>query len=305
MMRTCFGILICIACSLLAGVAAAADSAQSNAQIFNFEDWAGPTIKVYMLRPGHADASAPVVFVMHGVRRDGDRYFDDWKALSEKFGFVLVVPEFSNKAFPKAAAYNLGGVVGENGAITPRESWAYSSIEPIFDEVVKRLDLDAREYLLYGHSAGAQFAHRFALFGSGPRARMVISANAGWYTFPDVGEWPYGPDGLPNGVFNAARALEVSLVVLAGEADIDPDHPSLRRTKEAMSQGLTRFDRARAFYAAGQRLAEASGVTFAWSCVTAPGVDHNDAKAAPFAVTLFLESERDPGGPCRQGVAVE
>lgn len=280
-------------------------SAESAQEIIKFKDWGGPALKVYLLQPVNAQPNAPVVFVMHGVNRDADRYFEEWRPLAEKYGFVLVVPEFSSRSFPKAAKYNLGGVVDAKGGVTRREHWAYSAIEPLFDAVVERYALDADEYVLYGHSAGAQFAHRFALFGAGQRARMVISANAGWYTFPDAGAWPYGPNGLPGGVYDPLAALGASLVVLAGEADIDPNHPSLRRTSEAFVQGATRFERAQTFYAAGADLAARMKVEFHWSCVTAPDVDHNDKKAAPFAVTLILAESRSTGEPCYRGTPSE
>lgn len=284
---------------LLASAAAAKDSGVPEPIVF--DAWNGPPLRVYALRPDSAADDAPVVFVMHGVNRDADRYFAEWRPLAERYGFVIVVPEFSSSDFPRADNYNLGGVVGKGGRAADRNRWAFSAIEPMFDFVRERFGLAAERYVLYGHSAGAQFAHRFALFGAGPRARMVISANAGWYTFPDAGKWPYGPDGLPAEAFDPAEALAAPLVVLAGEADIDPNHPSLRRTPEAMAQGATRFARARAFYLAGAKLSVKLGAGFGWSCVTAPGVDHDDAKAAPFAVALILGPPPRVGAPCYKG----
>ncbi len=289
----------------LAVCAKAPNGAERVSEIMDFRDWNGPAIRVYLLRPENAGPDAPVVFVMHGVNRDADRYFAEWRPFAEKYGFILVVPEFPVKKFPGAANYNLGGILDAKGAMTSRKGWAFSVIEPIFDEVVKRLHLTAGDYILYGHSAGAQFAHRFAMFGAGERARMVISANAGWYTFPGRGEWPYGPDGLPAGLFDQAMALGAPLTILAGEADADPMHPSLRRTPEANAQGATRYERAIAFYNAGLDLAAETNANFHWSCITAPGVDHDDAKAAPYAVALILFPSKPVAGPCRRGVAAE
>ena len=293
----------------LSAVCARADDGQAQpaagapAQIA-FSGWAGPQLRVFVLRPEAAGPDAPVVFVMHGVKRDADRYFADWRPLAERHGFVLVVPEFPESEFKGAAGYNLGGLVDRNGEAGPRAVSAFAAIEPLFDDVRARYGLTTNAYFLYGHSAGAQFAHRFALFGFGPRARATIAANAGWYTFPDSGEWPYGPTGLPDGLFDPRAALAAPLIVLAGEADIDPAHPSLRRTRQANAQGATRFDRARTFYAAGVALAAKNGLPIAWSCVTAPGVDHDDAKAAPFAVALMIGAPPPAGEPCRRGRAL-
>lgn len=263
-----------------------------------FDGWPGPALTVYAMRPETAADDAPVVFVMHGVNRDADRYFAEWRELAERHGFVLVAPSFPAADFPGAAGYNLGGY---GPGVDPGGASAFAAIEPLFDAVRARFTLSSESYVLYGHSAGAQFAHRFALFRRGPRARLVIAANAGWYTFPDAGAWPYGPGGLADGAFDPAAALRAPLVVLAGEADIDPGHPSLRRTPEALAQGETRFARAGAFYGAGEALARHLGAEFNWRCVTAPGVDHSDAKAAPFAAALILGRAPPAGAPCAPG----
>jgi hypothetical protein len=41
--------------------------------------------------------STPILFVMHGVKRDADKYFSKMikKDLPQKFGFTLICPEFS------------------------------------------------------------------------------------------------------------------------------------------------------------------------------------------------------------------
>ena len=48
-------------------------------------------------------------------------------------------------------------------------------------------------YLLYGHSAGAQFVHRYLYFVPEARVAKVVAANAGWWTLPDLAVgFPYG-----------------------------------------------------------------------------------------------------------------
>lgn len=44
------------------------------AKRFMFDRWAGPALPVWYLRPAGTPPDAPVVFVMHGVKRDADRY---------------------------------------------------------------------------------------------------------------------------------------------------------------------------------------------------------------------------------------
>lgn len=308
-MRSLIAALCALAmyCFAVAGAAALETQelrAAGASEHIEFSAWAGPELRVFLLRPKGAGDNAPVVFVMHGVKRDADRYFDEWRPLADRYGFVLVVPEFSEAQFKGASGYNLGGLVDESGAAGDRARSAFAAIEPLFDAVRDRYGLSTGRYVLYGHSAGAQFAHRFAMFGFGARASAVIAANAGWYTFPGTGDWPYGPHGLSAGLYDRDRALAAPLIVLAGEADTDSGHPSLRRTREADAQGASRYDRALAFYSAGAALAGERATRFGWSCVTAPGVDHDDAKAAPFAVALILHGSPPAGSPCRSGSAL-
>ncbi|MEQ8934254.1 MAG: hypothetical protein RIE56_00490, partial [Amphiplicatus sp.] len=82
--------------------------------------------------------------------------------------------------------------------------------------------------------------------------------------------------------------LKKRLIVLLGDADIDPNARSLRRTPEALAQGANRFERGHAFFAAGKKAAEEAGAEFNWSLATAPGVAHDNAKMAPYAINFLL-----------------
>ncbi|MEE2692135.1 MAG: alpha/beta hydrolase [Pseudomonadota bacterium] len=267
----------------------AAGAAAAGTGSFVFDYAHGPAIKVWTYAPEAISPETRVVFVMHGVRRNGEDYRDQWAALAEERGFLLIVPEFSRDDFPGAERYNLGGVFDADGAVALEESWSYSYIEPLFDEVRARYGLKAARYAIYGHSAGAQFVHRFALYKPGARTSAVVSANAGWYEMPDfAAAYPYGLKGAAVEEAHALAYLEKPVVVLLGDADTDPDHPSLRRTSEADAQGLSRFARGQAFFAAGKALAESMGARFNWSLATAPGVDHDNARMAPYAVDYLL-----------------
>lgn len=244
---------------------------------------------VYLGRPVNLGTDRPVVFVMHGVRRNADEYRDQWNDLAEAHRFLLVVPEFSDANFPEAEGYNYGNVYGPDGEIQPRSVWAFEAIEPIFDEVRRRFGVTAKGYALYGHSAGAQFVHRFLFHVPEARVTRAVAANAGWYTMPDLEvAFPYGLLGSAVGPDRLRRALQLPLTVLLGEEDVDPEHPSLRRTSEALAQGPHRFARGQAFYAAGRAAAQRLDVPFGWRLATVPGADHDNRKMAPAAVPYLL-----------------
>src|SRR3712207_6943257 len=63
----------------------------------------------------------------------------------------------------------------------------------LFDFVREATGNPSEQYRIYGHSAGAQFVHRLALFVPEARFATAIAANAGWYTMPtfDGKKFPY------------------------------------------------------------------------------------------------------------------
>jgi hypothetical protein len=234
---------------------------------------------------------------MHGVQRDADRYLGEWADIAREYGFVVVVPQFTAKEFPGARSYNFGATFAEDGTEMPREKWSYSAIEPIFDAMRSVEGLTAGRYWLFGHSAGAQFVHRFAMLGLGKRMASAISANAGSYMLPTTQvHWPFGVDGAPGGKFDFARALASPMIVLLGDADVDPNHSSLPHQPEADAQGPHRFARGQKFYADARAAAAKADVKFAWSCAIAPGVAHENGKMAAFAARLITGAAQPKAG---------
>ena len=242
-------------------------------------------------RPVGLAADRPVVIVMHGVRRNARDYRDQWHELARRHDFLLLTPEFNERDFPGAEGYNFGYRRDGEGRPRPRERWAYAALEPLFDDARRRFGMAVERYALYGHSAGAQFVHRYLFFVPDARISRAVPANAGWYMMPDyaVG-FPYGLGGSGVTPEDLQRALARPVTVLLGAQDTDPDHPSLRRTPEALQQGTTRLERGQRFYATAGAYAERQGVAFDWRQVLVPGVGHDNALMAPAAIPYLLEA---------------
>ncbi len=287
MKRISFFAVVLGLCSL---VTRAAEPGAAARGTFDFTG-GGHTMKVWYFRPAGLPTDAPVVFVFHGVGRDADVYLDDWVEHAQAKRFLLVVPEFSKAEFPGDAAYNSGNLFDKAGKPLPREQWSYSLVEPIFDALTPQLGHRRKDYMIYGHSAGAQFVHRFVYFVPEARYTRAVTANAGWYTLPTFAEaFPYGLKHSPAEATALRAAFARPLVVLLGEADIDPQSSALRHTPEADAQGLFRFARGKFFYARAQAEAAALKVPFRWALATAPGIAHSNKGMAPFAVRqLFPE----------------
>jgi poly(3-hydroxybutyrate) depolymerase len=265
--------------------------------------WGGPDIRLWYIRPPGSPSDAPVLFVMHGVGRDADRYLLEWRDLALRSGVIVVVPEFSAENFPGAENYNFGAVFDDAGKLRPRAAWSYSSLEPMFDALRREEKLDTARYWLFGHSAGAQFVHRLVMLGGGPRMIAAMAANSGSYMMPSKAErWPFGLDGSP--ADDARAGFATPMVVMLGDADNDPAHRSLPRQEAAMRQGPHRFARGRHFYDTARRTATEAAMPFDWSCVVVPGVAHDNAGMARSAIRLVLSGLPPVGRDCAESVRV-
>ena len=246
-------------------------------------------ITVWTYRPKQMALDAHVLFVMHGVQRDGERYRDEWRAYAERASALLLVPEFSAAYFPGSGGYSSAkpSAGSADADLTPA---AYSAIEKIFDRAIKLAGVNAVDFRLYGHSAGAQFVHRFIMFNPTARVKIAVAANAGWYMMPDFGvRFPYGLKGSGIDSAKLRESLAKKLIVLLGEKDIDPQHPSLNRGAGPMRQGRQRFERGQNFYRAAQHVAEKLQVPLSWDLATVPNADHDNTKMAPAAAPLLLK----------------
>ena len=274
--------------ALLALAGAAKATSPCGEATFDFDDWAGPSLPVYLHVPDAVDADTAIVIVMHGASREAERYFNDWRREAQKLGFIVVVPCFSREDFPKSTHYNLGHVFDrETRAPRPNATWTFAAIEPLFDAVVEQLGGRQKQYTMFGHSAGSQFLHRFLYYVPEARVKRAIAANAGWYTMPDFGvEYPYGlaGSGVAEGVL--ADYFARDLVVLLGDADTVREDEDLRKTPEAELQGKHRYDRGHTFHRVARAKAEEIGADFGWRLVEVPGAAHSNAEMTPAAALL-------------------
>lgn len=255
-----------------------------------FSEWAGPEIPVWVFVPTGIDATtAPVLIVMHGAKRDSERYLREWEPFAQRDGLVVIAPAFSKADFPRSAAYNLGNVFKREGVGLQDESlWSFSAIEPVFDHVVGALKGKQQQYSIYGHSAGSQFVHRYLYYKPQARVKRYYAANAGWYTLPNFFEpYPYGLKGSELPEDRLREILGANLVILLGDQDNDPDHESLRRTPEAMRQGPHRFARGQTFHEMCKEKARQLNVVCNWTVKIVPGVAHANGGMAEAAAALI------------------
>ena len=246
------------------------------------------SMRIYYFKPHRYHADRPVVFVMHGVKRNARDYLNAWKELAQLHNLLVVVPEFSKKQFPGSRSYNLGNVFARGGALNSASEWSFTIIDQLFAKFADLFGSACSRYSIFGHSAGAQYVHRMILLSPQSPFDMAIAANAGWYTLPDLNQaWPYGLHGTSLNEDAVLTPFARKLVVLLGEKDNDPHGKYLNRSREAMAQGPHRLARGQNFDAEAKRAAKRLGVSYSWERRTIKSVGHDHRRMAKFAAKIF------------------
>jgi pimeloyl-ACP methyl ester carboxylesterase len=250
-------------------------------------------MRVFYHVPENTTAQTPVLFVFHGNGRNARDYRDAMVAKSESLDFIVIAPEFSISNFASGDQYNLGNVFvdGDNpspSTLNAQAVWSFSIIEPLFDDIKQRLNNDSGRYSIFGHSAGAQFAHRLISFKPNSRVDKIVASASGWYTVPDTSvSFPYGFNNAPLDGSTISQLLAQPLTILIGSADNDPNAAALRRNSIVDLQGTNRLARAQYFYNYGLQLSNSLNTEFNWSLVINPGADHDYQRASTDAADLL------------------
>ena len=223
--------------------------------------------------------------LLHGAGRNAREYRDAIVSKANEYNFIVIAPEFSTKNYPGGDGYNLGNVFldGDNptdNSLNTESEWAFSVINPLFNFIKNKTRNSSERYHMIGHSAGAQFAHRFVMFKPNTNINHVILSAAGWYTVPDFSvNFPYGFQKSPLENINLKNLFNVSISIQIGELDNNPNAPGLRKNQYTAIQGSNRFQRAYHFYNKSKSFADLNGHPFKWRIQTNEGLDH-DFKAA-------------------------
>jgi len=267
------------------------DFKKEGKQVFQFDNngQLKKPIRVFYFIPSSRPDTLPVFILMHGAKRSPSSYLDGFIAAATVFGFVVVAPEFTTEDYPGSEYYNSGNVVNkQTKKFNDPKDWTFSLIEPLFDFVKKETLSTSAGYYLYGHSAGAQFVHRFLTFLPQNRVLEAAVANAGWYTMPAFeAAFPFGLKGsfVTDDMLKKTFAKKVHIMV--GEADTDTSSEDFNKTPSAMLQGKNRFERGISYYAAAKKKATELKTLFNWTEIHVPNIGHDNKGMSKFAAALF------------------
>jgi hypothetical protein len=254
------------------------------------------TLLLHSACPRHYNPATPVLFVHHGVGRNGADYRDYWMKLVDEAGILAISIEFPEESFPEYLWYHFGNLHDDRGTPNPREQWTYGIDERLFAALQDQRLTHRQRYGLFGHSAGGQFVHRMLSFGFRDRVAVAVSANAGTYAMPDLATpWPFGL-GETNLDAEALRELlEFPITVMTGTLDTKTTGKFFPNGPRSMRQGGTRHERAHNYVRAGQAAAVALQTRCAWTVINVPDVGHDgecmSVAAAPVVAAALHASE--------------
>ncbi len=245
-------------------------------------------ITVYTYRPTGWNQFGRVLVVMPGAGRDGQPSRETWIPYADRYSCLLIVPEFSLVYYPTDYWYNLGNTY-DSVNWKPKANWTYMAIEHLFDYTREKSGATRNTYLLFGHSAGAQFVHRMVVLLPEARYSRAVAANSGVYLLPEyLHPYPFGLKDSPLPESNLPKVFARKLIVMSGGSDTDPNDSALANFPEAEAQGATRFERAKFYVNTAKSEAERFHTPFNWEYHVVPGVGHSESGiAGPSAAQLF------------------
>ena len=262
----------------------------SSLEKFTFDNWTKPDLDIFYHLPETVDENTKILFIIHGNSRNADDYLKVWRKLTEDENVALFAPHFTRNSF---ISFNTLQMSTSNGVIrSDKNLYLNNSIDTLFEFIKSKFNLKANSYDIYGHSAGAQFVHRYLLMSEDPKVNIAVAANAGWYTFLNGANFPYGVKNPPIVLSdsNVKVFLGTNLHILIGSNDIDVNS-SVNKSDGAQKQGLNRLQRAKNFFDYTSLIVEQNDLNFNWKYQLVPGAPHSNKVMSRAAVRIFFDSK--------------
>ena len=317
-MKTKLFAITAIACLGFVNNSYAQSTIKNGSGYFEFKGGPGhqeDTIKVYYHKPKKYSQDSKILLVIPGAGRNADDYRDSWIETSEKHSVLVISPSYTEKDYDYGA-YHLGGLVkdldlrkgvifikGTNKVeldedvvefnLNPDSSqWIYHDFDRLFDLVTKEVGSSRKTYDVFGHSAGGQILHRFALLAPHSKANRILASNAGSYTLPEFNTaFPFGVKDLNINKKSLKRSFKKHLVIFLGELDnANETGGLLLRSRTVDKQGTHRLSRGKYFYKKSQEMAKSIKTTLNWKLKVINGVGHNQRKMAKAAAIYLYEN---------------
>ena len=272
------------------------------------------SIKVYYHQPRNYTKNSKILIVLPGAGRNGDSYRDAWIEASEKYSVLVLSPMYSETDYP-FEAYHLGGLIKDSNIRETIEfvedtniakldeqafrfkenqnkaTWIFNDFDRLFNLVKDQIETTQSQYDLFGHSAGGQILHRFAIFHLTTKANRIIAANAGFYTLPDLDTaLPFGIKNTSIDTADLQLSFTKNLTVLLGKLDNATEQGgTLLRSVSADKQGMHRLARGQFFHDFSKNVATEIGANYNWTIKVVPNVGHDHENMGKAAAQLLYD----------------
>ena len=249
--------------------------------------WNKPDIELFYITPKKIDKDTELLFVMHGNDRNAKDYISAWIPYIKNKNIIVVAPRFDKRNyryFFLLESANSSGVINNNS-----NDYINSSISSFYNFFKSKFSLNTNKYMMFGHSAGAQFTHRYMLLSNDKRISNAVVANAGWYTFLNGADFPYGINNSPIDITPSDIRWFMSnrSTLLIGGNDISLN--DVNSSRGAINQGRTRLDRANNYFNVMIDIADKENIPLRWTYKVVDRVGHDYKKMTFQAAKILLQ----------------
>ena len=258
-----------------------------------FAVWNNSDVELFYTLPEEINNQTQVLFIVHGGARDSEKYLDIWKKFTEHKNIILVAPEFKRADYEDYEYLNISddyGVLNKN-----LNEHLHNSLSIFFSFFKSKYNLEIDTYKLYGHSGGAQFAHRLLLFSDYDNVSSAVIASAGSYTFLNNENYPYGlKESNHLSDKKIKRYLSQRVTFLIGNQDIKKFESSKKNNIQGKAmQGNNRFEVGINYFNNLITVSERQKIPLRWKFQIAKGVAHDNVKMSLLASEILLKDVKE------------
>ena len=243
-----------------------------------------------------------ILLVAHGTPRKDEpakinarRYLKRWLKLADRHSLIVISPVFDEARFG-SRSQGYGGYRGLFG----KHIGADEFVNQLIGKYARQIKDGDGKFLLYGHSAGGQFAVRYTVRHP-ERVKKTVASASGRYSYPTTQvAWPYGAGSFRRTVSwdkgtvknsetveprleNYAKAVsKIAIVIGAKDTKPQPERPG--------HIGGTRVEFARSWASQMNRLAASRGQPGRIKVTVVPGIGHDSRKLTPHAAKMLFDN---------------
>ncbi|GBU22156.1 hypothetical protein R80B4_02061 [Fibrobacteres bacterium R8-0-B4] len=195
-------------------------------------------LTVFYILPKNITADTKVLYTVHGAGMEDDTFVKSLRYLSETENIAVIAPLYDNTKVARAHP------------------------DRLFEDFVKRFNLKAQKYILFGFSAGGGFTSRFGQFSDSKYIDYVINHSPAYYTAFACTDESFCPDAKKVSKYESVltrnlKSRKTYITIGSNET-----------TRGRLPNAIKLFETAKAY-------SEAHNTDLAWKFLVMEGVGHS------------------------------